>query len=290
MSLRQKIEARQFALLGEFQPPKGADFSPLLDAANPVKGRLDAIVVPEMAQAVLKASSLGGCAFLQRHGLETVLQACPRDRNRLALQADILSAAALGIPNLMLIEGDDITLGDHIQARAVNDLDLSTLLAAVQNLQAGQDMAGISLTEPTRFCIGSAMDLGLADRLRGRDLDQLKEVADKGVSFVITGPVFDVRQYKDLMEKVEMTPLAILPTVLVLKSVGMAKYAERNIKNVSIPPEVIRAMEKSPDRPRAGLRIAAELVRQLREAGAAGVMISTRGWEDRLPFILDMAR
>jgi len=290
MSLKQKIEARQFVLLGEFQPPKGADFGPLLSMAGPVKGRLDAIVVPEMAQAVLKASSLGGCAFLQRHGFETVLQVCPRDRNRLALQADILAAAGLGVPNLMVVEGDDITVGDHIQARAVNDLDQSMLLQAIQNLQNGQDMAGIELSGPTHFFIGAAMDIGLADRLRDRELNRLKEMAASGVSFVITSPVFDIRQYKDLMEKLGQTPVAVLPTVLVLKSVGMAKYADRNMPNISIPPEVIRAMEKSPDRPRAGLQVASELIRQLKDAGAAGVMISTRGWEDRLPVILDAAR
>ncbi|RLB75956.1 MAG: 5,10-methylenetetrahydrofolate reductase, partial [Deltaproteobacteria bacterium] len=103
MMLREKLEQGGFAVLAEFEPPKGADFSEMLTNAVNVKGRVDAFVVPEMANAVMKASSLGGCLFLQTNGMQTVFQVCCRDRNRLALQADILSAAALGIPDLMVV-------------------------------------------------------------------------------------------------------------------------------------------------------------------------------------------
>jgi methylenetetrahydrofolate reductase (NADPH) len=128
MTLQERIGSGKFVVLGEFEPPKGADFSAYLKNANLSRGRVDAVVVPEMANAVLKASSLGGCAYLQREGMEPVLQLCCRDRNRLALQADILSAAALGIRNVMAVPGEDIRFGDHPQARAVNDLDLMGLL------------------------------------------------------------------------------------------------------------------------------------------------------------------
>ena len=109
MGLQESIGAGKFVVLGEFEPPKGSDFSFLLENANRVKGRLDGVLVPEMGNAVMKASSLGGCAFLQRHGFETVMQTCCRDRNRLALQADILAAAAIGIRNLMVVTGEDIS-------------------------------------------------------------------------------------------------------------------------------------------------------------------------------------
>ena len=115
MSFNEKITAGEFTLLGEFDPPKGIDFSNMLDCATRIKGRLDALVVPEMSSAVLKASSLGGCVFLQSHGFDTILQVCCRDRNRLALQADILAANAMGIRNIMAVPGDDIRFGDHPQ-------------------------------------------------------------------------------------------------------------------------------------------------------------------------------
>ena len=113
MPFEKMLKSGEFVVLGEFEPPKGADFSPLLKNANLVKGRIDALVVPEMANAVMKASSLGGCAFLEKHGFETIFQACCRDRNRLALQADILSAAALGVLNIMVVPGEDIRFGDY---------------------------------------------------------------------------------------------------------------------------------------------------------------------------------
>ena len=113
MTLKEKIASRKFVVLGEFEPPKGADFSSFLKNVNLARGRVDAFVVPEMANAVLKASSLGGCAFLDREGIEAVLQVCCRDRNRLALQADILSAGALGVKNVMCVPGVDISYGDN---------------------------------------------------------------------------------------------------------------------------------------------------------------------------------
>ena len=160
MPLEEKIKSGKFVILGEFEPPKGADFSSLLKNANLARGRVDAIVVPEMARAVLKASSLGGCAFFQMEGIEAVLQVCCRDRNSLALQADLLAAWALGIRNVMAVEGEDIRFGDHPHARTVNDLDLMELLETTQKLQGGKDMAGIELRGAPRFCVGSTIDMG----------------------------------------------------------------------------------------------------------------------------------
>ena len=148
MSLKDKIKAGKFVILEEFEPPKGADFSSFLNNANLVKGRVDAFIVPEMANAVMKAGSLGGCAFLQNQVFETVLQACCRDRNRLALQADILSAGALGINNIMAVPGEDIQNGDHPKARTVNDLDLIELLQTIQALQKGKDLFQSIQVEP----------------------------------------------------------------------------------------------------------------------------------------------
>jgi len=289
MSLAQKVKSRKFVVLGEFQPPKGADFSPLLNSANHVKGRVDALVVPEMAQAVLKASSLGGCAFLEGHGFETVYQACTRDRNRLALQADILSAAALGVKNIMVIEGEEITLGDHIQARKVSDLDLNMLLEALQGLKAGKDMAGVDLARAPDFLVGSDLDVGVPDGRLDLEIKKLTEKIKLGAEFVITGPVFDLRRFQGFLSHLDTNRIAVIPTVLVLKSVGMARYVDRNLKNVSIPQETIKRLVKAPDRPREGLKLAGEIIARLRDAGAAGVMVATRGWEDRLPRILDEA-
>ncbi|MCF8061258.1 MAG: methylenetetrahydrofolate reductase [Deltaproteobacteria bacterium] len=287
MALRDKLQRGQFVILGEFEPPKGSDFSALLDHANQVKGRVDAIVIPEMANAVMKAASLGGCAVFQKNGIETVFQACCRDRNRLALQADLLAAGALGVPNVMAVAGEEITFGDHPQARTVNDLDLLELLQALQGLMSGKDMAGIELRGSPRFLVGSTVDSGATGGLLELELERLEKKIDAGVRFVVTKPVFDLHLFQQFLKRVDADRVAVIPTVLLLKSAGMARYIDRNIKGISIPSETIRAIQKAPDKPRECIRIAAETVRHLRELGLAGALISTVGWEDRLPRLLD---
>ena len=290
MPLQEKIRSGKFVVLGEFEPPKGTDFSSLRENARLTKGRVDAIVIPEMANAVLKASSLGGCAFFQKEGIETILQVCCRDRNRLALQADILAAGALGIANIMAVAGEEIKYGDHPQARTVNDLDLTELLEALQRLQAGKDLAGIELRGAPRFCIGSAINTSVSGGLLDIELENLKKRIDLGVEYVITNPIFDLRRFQQFMKRVDTTRIKVIPTVLLLKSAGMARYIDRNVKGISIPAEMIRDIQKAPDKVRECVRIAGDLAARIKEMGMAGVLISTIGWENHLPQVLDEAK
>jgi methylenetetrahydrofolate reductase (NADPH) len=290
MPLQEKIKSGKFVVLGEFEPPKGSDFSNLLSGANMARGRVDAFVIPEMANAVVKASSLGGCAFLQKAGIETVLQVCCRDRNRLALQADLLAAAGLGIKNIMAVSGVDITYGDHPQARAVNDLDLMELLGMIQTLQSGKDMAGIELRGTPNFCIGSTLDAGAAGGLLEIELEKIERKIEYGVQFFVTNPIFDLRRFQQLTKRISADTISVIPTVLLLKSAGMARYIDRNVKGISIPSEMIRNIQKAPDKVKECIRIAGETISRLKEMGMAGVLISTVGWEDKLPQILDGAK
>ena len=290
MGLREKLTAGEFVVLGELEPPKGVDFSSFLANANLVKGRVDAIVIPEMANAVMKASSLGGCAFLQLHGIETIFQLCCRDRNRLALQADILSAAALGVSNIMVIPGEDIRYGDHPQARAVDDVNLVQLLEAIEQLREGKDMAGVELKGAPQFCVGSTINAGATGGLLDIETENLKRMMEQGVKFVITTPVFDLHRFQQIVKRIDTSKVFVIPSVLLLKSAGMARYIDRNIKNISIPSELIREIQKAPDKPRKCIEIAGEITSRIKEMGMAGVMISTVGWEDKLPQVLDKAR
>jgi len=290
MSIGDKIRSGEFVVLGEFEPPKGADFSTLLSRANLVKGRVDGLVIPEMANAVMKASSLGGCCFLQSHGFETVLQVSSRDRNRLALQADLLAAAGMGISTIIAVPGEEIRYGDHHQARAVYDLDLIGLLDCVQQLQNGKDMAGIDLQGTPRFVVGTSFNAGARGGAMGVELDELKKKIDKGVRFAVTTPVFDLDGFQQTLRRLESAGTSVIPTVLLLKSAGMARYIDRNIGHISIPPETIQSIQKAPDKIRRCVQIAGETLKQLKQMGVTGVSVSTLGWEDKLPQILDEAR
>ena len=290
MPLKEKILDGKFIVLGEFEPPKGADFDPFIKDANLARGRVDALVVPEMANAVLKASSLGGCACLEREGIESVLQVCCRDRNRLALQADILSAGALGVKNIMAVSGVETRFGDHPQARIVNDLDLMELIQAIQTLQKGKDMAGVELKGAPSLCIGSTINAGATGNLLDVEMENLEKMIAIGVDYVITNPVFDLRRFEQFIKRVDTQKIAVLPTILLLKSAGMARYIDRNIRGISIPPDITRGIQKAPDKVKECIRIAGDTLKQIKGMGMAGVLISTVGWESKLPLVLDEAK
>jgi 5,10-methylenetetrahydrofolate reductase len=284
--MRQKLDAGEFLTLVELEPPKGVNVGPFLEHAQRIKGRADAIVVPEMANAVMKISSLGGCMLLAGKGFETVLQASCRDRNRLALQADLLAAHALGITNVMAVEGQAPSYGDHHKARAVYDLELTELLACLGRLQQGRDLAGVELDGAPSFTGGSTVNPGALAGV-GQEIEALDAKLAAGAEFFITPPVFDLQSFAGFHKHLGDRDVKLIPNVLLLKSVGMARAIDLHMKHVQMPGELIERLKKAPDRVRECVQIARELIARIKEAGYAGVMISPLGWEERLPQILD---
>lgn len=287
MSLKEKLEEGKFVILAEMETPKGVDISEMVSNATRVKGKVDAFVVPEMMNAVMKMSSLGGCMVLQSKGMETVMQTCCRDRNRLALQADMLAAQALGITNIMAVAGEDPAHGDHHRARAVHDVDLLELLEALQKLQSGRDMAGVELKGAPAFCVGSTVNAGASGGMLEIEIEELDKKTAAGAKFFITPPVFNLQTFERFQKRLGERSAKIVPTVMLLKSVGMARYIDRHFDNIHIPEETIMRIQRAPDKVRECTKIAAEILSGLREAGCAGALISTLGWEDKLPLILE---
>jgi methylenetetrahydrofolate reductase (NADPH) len=287
MHMQKKLKARDFVILAELEPPKGTDVSDLVANATKVKGRVDAFVISEMGNAVMRLSSLGGALLLANRGLETVMQVCCRDRNRLALQGDLLAASALGVNNVMAVSGEDITHGDHHRARAVNDVDLMELLGAMQTMKSGRDMAGVELKGSPDFFVGAAVNLssGSAEV----ELAALDRKMEAGARFFVTTPIFDLTVLERFMNRLGDRGAYLIPTVLLLKSVGMARYIDRHMEHIEIPPETIRRLQNAPERTRECVAIAAELVAALKAKQVSGVNIATIGWEDKLPQILSAA-
>ena len=287
MSLKTKFDNGEFAVLAEMEPPKGVDVATMTDNAIKVKGRVDALVVPEMSNAVMRMSALGGAMILQAKGLETVMQVNCRDRNRIALQADLLAACGCGITNVMAVTGEDPSFGDHHQARSVYDIDLMQLLGAIDTLGQGRDMAGVELAGTPTFLVGSTSDAGARGKSLELELEELKKKADAGARFFITPPVFDTAAIAPFMEKARSLAVSIIPTVLLLKSLGMARYMAKNMGHISMPDNLIGRIQKAPDKVRECTLIAAETVRTIKQEGFSGVMIATIGWEHKLPEILE---
>jgi len=287
MHLKTKIESGEFVVLAEMEPPKGADVSSLIKNARRVKEQVDAFLIPEMSNAVMRMSALGGAITLQQAGMETVMQICCRDRNRLALQADLLAASACGISNVMAVSGQDTRFGDHHQAKAVYDITLMELLESLKKLQDGKDMAGIDLRGSPRFLVGSTVQAQAKGESLEAEIELLNQKSSSGARFFITPPVFDPGFFGPFMNRIDRSRIAVIPTVLLLKSAGMARYMSRNVEHVVIPDAVITRIQNAPDKVRECIQIAAEMIAALRSEGFSGVSVSTIGWEDKLPDILE---
>lgn len=284
--MRAKIESGEFVILAEMEPPKGVDVKTMTANASRVKGLVDAFVVPEMNSAVMRMSSLGGSILLQNRNLPAVMQVNCRDRNRLALQADLLAASACGIRTVMAVTGDDTKFGDHHQAKAVYDIELLELLEGIDKMAHGRDMAGIELKGSPDFLVGSTIN----PMLEGPEVDVLHRKMDAGARFFTTPAVFDTISWDQFLRKADDLKPHIIPTVLLLKSVGMARYIDRNLNHIYVPSSLIQRLQKSPDRERESVKIAAETIATLRQEGFGGVLISTMGWEQKLPEIIHEIR
>jgi 5,10-methylenetetrahydrofolate reductase len=287
MDLKNKFADDEFILLAEMEPPKGVDVSQMLKNANRVKGMLDAFMVSEMTNAVMRMSSLGGAMILQSHGMPAIMQINCRDRNRLALQADLLAAHASGIQTVMVVRGEDPSYGDHHQARAVYDVDQSELLTAISRMKKGRDMASVDLKGPPDFIVVTTCNFGTVGRSTEIEMEEVQRKAEAGARFFVTQPIFDISTLAPYMKKSDFPQIKIIPTVLLLKSLGMVRYMTRNMGHIYLPKEIPERIQSAGDKARECIRIAAETVSILKKEGFAGVMLVTLGWEHRLADIIE---
>ncbi|MEJ2157116.1 MAG: methylenetetrahydrofolate reductase [Desulfobacteraceae bacterium] len=287
MGSTQKIGSEDFVVLAEIDPPKGVDVSKMLEQAGRIKGMVDAIVVPELSTAVMRMSSLGACMILEREGLEVIMQVSCRDRNRLALQADLLSAYACGIQNLMLVIGETPRIGDHIETKPVFDVDIYELLQTIGTLERGRDMAGIELTGRPTYFVGTQINTGLDDQSVDAEIERAIQMNADGAAYFVTTPVFDLEALKRFSDRIAHLKVPIIPTVLLLKSAGMARYMDRNLAHIHVPEDLIQRLHKAPDKALESVQIAAELIHAIQARGFRGALISTMGWEDKLPDIIN---
>ncbi len=286
MGLNQKIGSNEFVVLAELDPPKGSDVSKMIGDGTRVKGMVDAFLVPELSTAVMRMSALGAAMILEREGMETIMQVNCRDRNRLALQADLLAAYACGIQNLIPVVGEDPKMGDHIETKPVYDVDIFELLQTIRILERGRDMAGVELAGSPTFLVGAQVNAGLDDQELEAEIERVAQMSENGSKYFVTTPIFDLEPLKRLRDRIEHLNAPIIPTVLLLKSAGMARYMDRNMAHVHISADLIQRIQKAPDKVLECVQIAAELIHAIQDLGFGGVLISTMGWEDKLPDII----
>lgn len=271
----------------EIGPPKGIETKQLLEDAELVRRRVDAINVTDLQSSVMRLGSLAVCSLLKNNGFEPIYQLTCRDRNRLALQSDILSAAALGIENILILTGDHPTLGDHPEAKPVFDLDSVQLLQVVKKLQEGLDMKGNKLSgAPPKFCLGAVVNPG-ADPLEPQIMKMEKKIA-AGAEFFQTQAVYDMKLFENFLHKAQHLKTKIMAGIVLLKSAGMAKYMNKNVAGVLVPDNLIKEMEETKDKTAQSVEIASRLIKELKPR-CDGIHIMPIGWDKNVPLVLDAA-
>jgi 5,10-methylenetetrahydrofolate reductase len=289
MSFRASLEAGKFVVTAEVGPLKGTDTSEIEEVAHLLKGRVDATNVTDQQSAVMRLGSLATCHLLREKGLEPIFQMTCRDRNRLALQSDLLSAYVLGIENVLAITGDLPALGDHPQAMPVFDLDSVHLLQVIKTLNEGHDMVGNELKGKPNFFPGAVVNPG-ADTEAALELQIIKmeKKIEAGARFFQTQAIYEIDHFAKFMKRVEGFGVPVLAGIIPLKSVGMARFMNKNVAGVFVPENLIKKMADAKDKTQTGIEIAAGLAKELKGL-SQGVHIMAIGWEKKVPAILDAA-
>ena len=288
MSFQKRLSANEFVVLAEMHTPKGVNISRLVNDARRIKGRIDAIVVPDMDNGIMRMSALAGGVLMQQQGVEAIIHTYCRDRNRMALQGDMLAAYVLGVQNLLVTHSEDIDQSDHRDARQVFDLDEVELVQVIATLNQGKDMGGFELDGVPEFTAGCTIAPYSDEKGLAEELEVAAKKIEAGASYVITPPVFDLESFAGFMEKAKDLNTPIIPTVFLIKSLAIAQYIARSEPGANISEELIKRIRKSSDRELEGIKIAGETIAALKDM-SQGVMLQTLGWEHKLPDILDIA-
>jgi methylenetetrahydrofolate reductase (NADPH) len=287
------IERGEFAVTAECGPPKGADPEVVLKKAGFLKGKVDAVNVTDNQTAIVRMSSLAACSLLKGAGLDPVLQMVVRDRNRIALQSDILGASALGIHNILCLSGDHQSFGNQPNAMGVFDVDSIQFLQLVKNMRdEGTIWEGEPLTKAPDFFIGAAAN-PFADPLRFRVIRLAKKI-DAGAGFIQTQCIYNLERFEKWMAMARDSGLvdkvAILGGVTPFKSPAMARYMKKKVSGMDVPEHLITRMEGVPKgkQKEEGIRICVETIERLKELpGVSGVHIMAIEWEEAVGEIVE---
>ncbi len=290
MKITELFQRGEFVISAEVGPPKGCHIEGVVEEAKTYLSGITAVNVTENQSSVMRMGSLATCAKLKEAGLNPIFQLTCRDRNRIALQSDILSAAALGIDNILCLTGDHTKMGDHPQAKPVFDLDSVSLLHTVKTLEEGHDLAGNELVgEPPKFAKGAVVS-PCSDSLDAQ-LVKMERKVMAGAEYFQTQAVFEADKFISFMEKAKQFGVPVQLGVIIPKNAGMCKFMNRNVAGIHIPDDMIEELAADKERAKAGItgvEIAARIIKACKPY-CQGVHIMALGWEAKVPDLLKQA-
>jgi methylenetetrahydrofolate reductase (NADPH) len=287
---KEALESGKFVITSEVAPPKGTNLDKLMHHIDLLKDRVDALNVTDHQSSVMRFPSLGGCLAIKERGGEPIMQMTCRDRNRMALEADLLFAYSRGIRNVLCLTGDAVPVGDHKEAKGVFDLDSLQLLVTIHQMMAGQDLGGNSLDGAVEFCTG-AIVTPEAQPIEPQ-LIKFEKKVEAGAEFFQTQAIYDLENFKRFMDYARKFNTKILAGIVLLSSARMAKYMTENVPGIFVPQELIDELSGVPKEQvlAKGIEIAGRTIAALKkDAICDGVHIMAIGREEVVPDILAAA-
>ena len=281
--LSDSLASGRFVVTAELNPPKGTDLTFLLDKAELLRGVVDAFNLTDSHRSMMNMSPMAAARLLVERGIEPILQVTCRDRNRIALQGDLLGSHALGISNVVCMTGDHPSGGDHPEASPVFDVGAIELLGAIAALTGGKDMAGNGLNGAPDLYAGAVVNPG-ADDLDS-EIRRMAEKIEAGAAFFQTQAVYDAAVFERFMERAALYNVPIIAGHILLKSAGMARRFNESLPGVTVPDEIVAGMADAGDRRKRSAEIAAAIIEELKPM-CQGVHMMAIGWESEIPGIL----
>ena len=289
-SFREVLKSDRFVITSEIGPPKGTNIEKMLHHIDLLKHKVDALNVTDHQSSVMRFPSIGGCLAIKEQGGEPILQMTCRDRNRLALQAELLFAYTRDIKNVLCLTGDAVVVGDHKAAKGVFDLDSAQLLRTIRQMESGKDLGENELDGAVEFCAG-AIVTPEANPVEPQ-LIKFEKKIEAGAEFFQTQAIYDLDKFAKFMEYARQFPVKILAGIILLVSARMAKYMNENVPGVSVPQNLIDELAAAPkgEAINKGIEIAGRMIATLeKESICHGVHVMAIGREEVVPDILKAA-
>lgn len=280
------LDGEGFVVTSELTPPKGTSLDPLLERARALRRHVDAFNVTDSHAARMAMAPMAVSHLLLDHGLEPIMQITGRDRNRIAIQADLLGAWALGVRNIAFMGGDPPKNGDHPDAKGVFDVVSAAIIRAAAGMRNGTDMAGNALDGSPEFCIGAVVNPGAKDL--DKEIDRMAEKIEAGATFFQTQAVYDPGAFERFVKRVDSLEVPLLAGILPVKSPKMAAYMNENVPGIDVPEALIRKLADASDRAATSSELSASIIEAIRPM-CRGVHVMAIGWEDKVPGILEAA-
>ena len=290
MRITELFDNGEFVVTAEVGPPKGFHLEHLVEEATTYLKDIHAVNVTDNQSSVMRTSTLATCVALKNAGLNPIYQATCRDRNRIALQSDLLGAAAMGLDNILCLTGDHTKMGDHPGAKPVFDLDSVSLLYTAAQLEKGLDLGGQALVgEPPKFAKGAVVS-PISDSVDAQ-LAKMERKVMAGADYFQTQAVFEPEKFIKFMERAKEFGKPVQLGVIIPKSVGMCKFMNNNVAGVHVPDEMLEELKADKEKTKAGItgvEIAARIIRECKPY-CQGVHIMALGWEAKVPALLELA-